>query len=91
LWKQDLSRFELKNNVRKIESKMIQLRPFKEKEGRSPLGGQWKKKEKVLFHLFSLFPHATLLRPSSFSLILRFYFTMVLGYYLHLFSFSLSL
>jgi len=27
---------------------MIRLRPFKEKEGGSPLGGQWKEKEKVL-------------------------------------------
>jgi hypothetical protein len=26
---------------------MIQLRPFKEKEGGSPLSGQWKEKEKV--------------------------------------------
>ncbi len=26
---------------------MIQLRIFKEKEGGSPLGGQWKEKEKV--------------------------------------------
>ncbi len=56
LWRQDLSRFELKNNVRNRESKMIQLRPFKEKERGSPLSGQWKEKEKVLFHLFSLFP-----------------------------------
>jgi hypothetical protein len=57
---------------------MIQLRIFKKKEGGSLLGGQWKEKvlmlerqwrekEKVLFHLFPLFPQATLLRPSSFS------------------------
>jgi len=46
---------------------MIRLLLFKEKEGGSPLGGQWKEKKKVLFHLFPLFPKATLLRPSSFS------------------------
>jgi hypothetical protein len=28
---------------------------------------QWREKEKVLFHLFPLFPQATLFRPSSFS------------------------
>ncbi len=38
LWKQNLSRFELKIMFGK-ESKMIQLHPFKEKEARSPLGG----------------------------------------------------
>ncbi len=48
---------------------MIRLRPFKENEGGSPLGGQWKEKEKVIFHLFSLFPQATLLKPLSFSLL----------------------
>jgi len=37
------------------------------------------------------FPPNNLLRPSSFPLILRFYFTMVLGRYLHLFSLSLGL
>jgi hypothetical protein len=34
----------------KREPQMIRLLPFKEKEGvekRSPLGGQWKEKEKV--------------------------------------------
>jgi len=34
----------------KKKPQMIRLRPFKEKEGgegRSPLGGQWKEKEKV--------------------------------------------
>jgi len=46
---------------------MIGLRPFRKKEGRSPLGGQWKEKEKVLFHLFPLFPQVTLFRLSSFS------------------------
>jgi hypothetical protein len=33
---------------RKKKNKMIRLCPFKEKEGGSPLGGQWKDKEKVL-------------------------------------------
>jgi hypothetical protein len=49
---------------------MIRLRPFKKKEGsdgRSPLGGQWKEKEKVPFHLFPLSPQTTLLKPSCFS------------------------
>jgi len=49
-------------------AKMIQFRPFKENEGGSPLGGQWKEKEKVLFHLFLFFPEATSLRPSFFFL-----------------------
>jgi len=31
----------------KEKPKMIQLHPFKEKKGRSSLGGQWKEKEKV--------------------------------------------
>jgi hypothetical protein len=30
------------------------------------LRGQWKEKEKVLFHLFPLSPQATILRPSFF-------------------------
>jgi hypothetical protein len=51
----------------KKKAKMIRLRPFKEKEGGSPLGSQWKEKEKVLFHLFPLFPQVILLRPLSFS------------------------
>jgi hypothetical protein len=70
LWEQDFSRFELKIMSSKEKAKMIQLRPFKEKEGGSPLGGQWKEKEKekVLFHLFSLFPQATSLKPSYFFL-----------------------
>jgi hypothetical protein len=49
---------------------MIQFHLFKKKEGgegRSPFSGQWKEKEKVLFHLFPLCPQATLLRPSFFS------------------------
>jgi hypothetical protein len=36
------------------------------------------------FHLFPLSPQQILLKPSFFSLILRFYFTMVLGRYLHI-------
>jgi len=40
-----------------------------EGEGKgSLLGGQWKKKEKVLFYLFPLSPQATLLKPSFFIL-----------------------
>jgi hypothetical protein len=31
------------------------------------LGGQWKEKEKVLFHLFPFSPPCNLLRPSFFS------------------------
>jgi hypothetical protein len=64
----------------------------KEKEKVILLGGQWKEKEKVFFHFFPLSPQATLLRPSFFSpLISRFYFTMVLGRYLHISSLFLSL
>jgi hypothetical protein len=47
----------------KKEDKMIQLRSFKKNERGSPLGGQWKEKEKVLFHLFPLFPQTTSFRP----------------------------
>jgi hypothetical protein len=52
------------------EPQSIQLRIFKEKEGgegRSSLGGQWKEKEKVPFHLFPLSPQAILFRPLCFS------------------------
>jgi hypothetical protein len=52
------------------EPQMIWLCIFKEHEGierKSPLGGQWKEKEKVPFHLFPFPPQATLLRPSCFS------------------------
>jgi hypothetical protein len=31
------------------------------------LGGQWEEKQKVLFHLFPLFPKVTLFKPSFFS------------------------
>jgi len=40
LWKQNLSIFELKIMYGKEKAKMIQLRPFKEKEGGSPFGDQ---------------------------------------------------
>ncbi len=65
----------------------------KEGEGEGSLfGGQWKEKEKVIFHLFPLSPQSTLLRPSYFfPLTLRFYFTMVLGRYLHISSLFLGL
>ncbi len=64
---------------------------WKENEKVLMLGGQWKGKEKVLFHLFPLSPQATYLDLRFFPLILRFYFTMVLGHYLRLFSLSLGL
>jgi hypothetical protein len=41
--------------------------------------------ERAPFHLFSLSPQQILLKPSIFPLILRFYFTMVLGHYLCIF------
>ncbi len=41
------------------------------------------------FHLFPLPPQEILLKPSFFPLILRFYFTMVIGHYL-CFFFSLT-
>jgi hypothetical protein len=47
LWKQDLLRFELKIMFGKKRTKMIRLHIFKEKKGGSPLGGQWKEKEKL--------------------------------------------
>jgi hypothetical protein len=40
---------------------------MKEKEKVPMLGGQWKEKDKVFFHLFPLFPQLILLKPSSFS------------------------
>jgi hypothetical protein len=46
-------------------------------------GGQWKKKEKHPFHLFSLSPQQILFKP-FFPIDLKVYFTMVLGLYLHL-------
>ncbi len=72
---------------------MIQIRAFKEKEkergeGRPQLDGQWKvpmesglwkEKEKHPFHFFSLPLQQILLKP-FFSLILKFYFTMVLNH-----------
>jgi len=38
-----------------------------EREG-SLIGGQWKEKEKVPFHLFPLSPQVNLLKPSLFIL-----------------------
>jgi hypothetical protein len=49
------------------------------------------RKRKAPFHLFPLSPQPILLKPSFFPFILRFYFTMVLGYYLHLSFLSLDL
>ncbi len=50
---------------------MIRIRLLKRRKRKvktdPKLGGQWKEKEKVLFHLFPLSPQATLLRPSFFS------------------------
>jgi hypothetical protein len=48
------------------------------------LGGEWKEKEKLPFSPFSTSPPSNLLRPSSFPLTSRFYFTIVLGHYLHI-------
>jgi hypothetical protein len=45
----------------------------------------------ALFHLFSFSPQQILFKPSFFPLILSFYFTMVLGRYLHVFSLFLDL
>jgi hypothetical protein len=82
---------------------MIRICPFKEKErgeGRSQLGGQWKEKEKVPMFggqwkekeklLFTSF-HFPLNKFSFFLLILNFYFSMVLGHYLHISSLFLDL
>jgi hypothetical protein len=55
----------------------------------SELGGQWKVKEKYLF-TSSHFPrNQSYLNRQFFPLTLRFYFTMVLGYYSHIFFLSL--
>jgi hypothetical protein len=56
----------------------------KEGEGKIPMfGGQWKEKEKVIFHLFPLPPPSNFVETFVFfPLILKFYFTMVLGGYL---------
>jgi len=51
-------------------------------------GGQWKvpmeRKEETPFHLFPLSPQEILLKPSFFPLILKFYFTTILGHYLRI-------
>jgi len=39
---------------------------------------------KAPFHLFSFPPQQISFKPSFFPLILKFYFTMVLGHYLHI-------
>ncbi len=91
LCEQVFSRFELKIMSGKKRAKMIRLRLFKEKEGESPLKGQWKEKKRFFFHIFPFSPLATLLKLSFFPLILRFYFTMVLGHYLRISSFFLGL
>jgi hypothetical protein len=62
---------------------------WKAKEKLSTLGGQWKEKEKLLFTSFH-FPSTKLPKPSSFPLILNFYFTMVLGRYLCILPFSFT-
>jgi hypothetical protein len=67
---------------------------WKEKEKFPMLRGQWKEKEKVPFYPFPFPPQQILLKPFIlfyFSLILTFYFTMVLGRYLRLSSLSLDL
>jgi len=75
----------------KEKAKMIRLRLFKEKEGGSPLKGQWKEKKRFFFQNFPFPPQAILFKLSFFPLILRFYFTMVLGCYLRISSFFLGL
>jgi hypothetical protein len=40
--------------------------------------------KKTPFHLFPLSPHQILFKPSFLPLILKFYFTMVLGHYLNI-------
>jgi hypothetical protein len=70
----------------KKRTKIIRLHPFKENKGGSLFGGQWKEKEKVPFYPFSFPPQQILFKPFIFktlfvyffSLILTFYFTMVL-------------
>jgi hypothetical protein len=54
------------------------------------LGGPWKEKEKHLFTLLHFPPNKFHLNFHFFPLILRFYFTMVLGRYLHIPFFSLT-
>jgi hypothetical protein len=77
---------------------MIWIRPFKEKEkergegksqldgqGKVPMfGGQWKENEKHLFNSSHFPPKFFYFKPSFFPLILKFYFTMVLGRYLRI-------
>jgi hypothetical protein len=70
---------------------------WKDKEKLPMLEGQWKEKEKVPFYPFSFSPQQILLKPFIylfiylFSLILTFYFTMVLGRYLCFSSLSFDL
>jgi hypothetical protein len=48
------------------------------------LGGQWKEKEKHFFPSSHFPPNKFYFKPSFFSLILRFYFTVVLSRYLRI-------
>jgi hypothetical protein len=55
------------------------------------LGGPWKDKEKQLFTFSAFPPNFFNLNFHFFPLILRFYFTMVLGSYLHISFFLFDL
>jgi hypothetical protein len=75
---------------------MIRIRPFKKKEKEvKKISTQWlmegfnvwwpmEGEGEPSFHLFPLSHQKILLKPSFFPLILRFYFTMVLGRYLRI-------
>jgi hypothetical protein len=79
----------------KEKENVIMLRgQWKEKEKFPMLRGQWKEKEKVPFYPFSFPPnkfYSNLSFIYLFTLILTFYFTMVLGCYLRLSSLSFDL
>jgi hypothetical protein len=70
---------------------MIRIHPFKERRKKIPTQCPMEGKREALFHLFPLSPQEILLKPSFFPLILRFYFTMVLGRYLRISLFFLDL
>jgi hypothetical protein len=57
----------------------------------SLLGGQWKVKEKILFTSSHFLPNQFYLNLQFFPLTLKFYFVVVLGYYLRVSCLFLSL
>ncbi len=83
-WKEK-EKFPMFGGQWKEKEKFLMFRgQWKEKEKFPMLGGQRKEKEKLPFHLFPLAPQAIYLGLHPFLLTSQFYFTIVLGHYLHI-------